>query len=89
MRQWQRANAGADCCREQRDKQMERAKHQERERERERLEQLEKQRVATDQAVQKHFEESLRLAHQKVSTLRRLFSCHLFICFVFYSDNIP
>lgn len=55
-----------DRDRQERDKQlsMERERErQEREQERERLE---KQRAA-EQAVHKHFEESLRLAHQKVS----------------------
>lgn len=59
--------------RQEREK-MERERQERIEQERQERERLEKQRAA-EQAVHKHFEESFRLAHQKVSTLYVMYCC--------------
>jgi hypothetical protein len=58
------------CCRERREAEVRELESREREAKLER-ERIEKQRAA-EQAVHKHFEESLRLAQQKVSLLYTL-----------------
>lgn len=65
----------------QKEREREKVEREKQERERqERIERekLEKQRAA-EQAVHKHFEESLRLAHQKVSSVLFLMFCQYFI----------
>jgi len=67
------------CCRERREAEVRELEKREREREAKmERERLEKQRAA-EQAVHKHFEESLRLAQQKVSQVLLLIFVPIFL----------